>query len=43
MMGDTEELRAKIEEMDELNTANRKMIDTSQIKKQREKAMESYI
>ena len=32
-MGDPDQLRAKIEEMDELNTANRKMIDTSQVKK----------
>ena len=43
MMGDTEELRQKIEEMESVNTGNRKLIDTNQIKKQREKAMESYI
>jgi uncharacterized protein YpiB (UPF0302 family) len=43
MMGDTEELRQKIEEMETVNTGNRKLIDTSQVKKQREKAMESYI
>jgi hypothetical protein len=29
MMGDTEELRQKIEEMEDVNTGNRKLIDTS--------------
>ena len=29
MMGDTEELRSKIEEMETVNTGNRKLIDTS--------------
>jgi hypothetical protein len=43
MMGDTEELRQKIEEMEDVNTGNRKLIDTSQVRRQREKAMESYI
>lgn len=33
MMGNQEELRAKIEEMEEVNTGNRKMIDTSQVKR----------
>lgn len=45
MMGDTtDEMRQKIDEMEDLNTANRKMVDTSQVKAMRKKAMEqSYI
>ncbi len=35
MMGNTDELRQKIEDMDEVNTSNRKMVDLNQVKIQR--------
>ena len=44
MMGDnTDELKDNIEKMDEVNTANRKMVDTSAVKAKRKQAMEQYI
>lgn len=45
MMGDkTDDMRQRIEEMEDLNTANRKMVDTSLVKAKRKQAMEeSYI
>lgn len=44
MMGEsTDDMKQKIEDMEDVNTANRKMVDTSSVKAQRKKAMESYI
>lgn len=43
MMGDTDEMQQKIEEMEDLNSANRKMVDTAAVKARRKQAMESYI
>jgi hypothetical protein len=44
MGGMTDELKEKIEEMEAVNTANRKMVDTASLKQQRAKAREeSYI
>ncbi len=44
MGGMTDELKEKIEEMEAVNTANRKMVDTASLKQQRAKVREeSYI
>lgn len=44
MGGMTDELKEKIEEMESVNTANRKMVDTASLKQQRQKLREeSYI
>ena len=46
MMGNTDvdELQQKIDEMEEVNTANRKMVDTTEVRRQKKKILEeSYI
>jgi len=44
MGGMTDELKEKIEEMEAVNTANRKMVNTASLKQQRAKVREeSYI
>ena len=41
MMGDkTDDMRYRIEEMEDLNAANRKMVDTSAVKAKRKQATE---
>lgn len=41
--GDMQEMRDKIEAMDEVNTEHRKLVDTGSLQAKRKQAMESYI
>ena len=44
MMGEMEdELKAKIEEMNEINTAGRKLVNVKEFQKRKEKLREEYI
>lgn len=41
--GDMQEMRDKIEAMDEVNTEHRKLVDTESLQAKRKQAMENYI
>ncbi len=41
--GDMQELRDKIDAMDEVNTEHRKLVDTESLQAKRKQAMENYI